>query len=387
MSRPPINILLVNHVSRMSGGERGLLDAVRAVGRERVSFTVALPPPAGRLGSLLKDAGAEVLPIRLQRLKRTANPLRLAGYGLGFARGVASLAGVIRQRRIDLIHANSSTAQLFAGQAARLTGRPAVWHCRDLVPLGWLGRRMARQCTRCVAISDAVADHLRPLMPDPNRLTRVYNGVDTEMFSPGTGSGAFRRQQGIPRDAFVVAMIGQLVPWKRQDLFLEAAADISQAVPNARFLIVGEDLFGDHPDYCERLRRQVARLGIEHQVVFTGYVDDVPGMLRGIDLLVHPAAREPFGRAVAEAMATAKPVVAVDDAGPSELIRSGEGGILVPADDAAAIARAVADIARAPGRAAELGQRARRRIEESFGLARFAEEMVKIYEEALCASR
>jgi len=387
MCKPPINVLLVNHVSRMSGGERGLLDLVRAIGTERVSFTVALPPPVGRLGRLLGEAGAEVLPVRMRRLKRTANPLRLAGYALDFAGGVASLARAITRHKIDLIHANSSTAQLFAGQAARLTGRPAVWHCRDLVALGRLGKRMGRQCTRCVAISDAVAAHLRPLMDDANRLTRVYNGIDTEMFSPGTGNGAFRERHGIQQDAFVVAMIGQLVPWKRQDLFVEAAADIARAVPSARFLVVGEDLFGDHPEYCETLRNKVAALGLEQEVVFTGYVDNVPGMLREIDLLVHPAAREPFGRAVAEAMATAKPVVAVDDAGPSELIRSGEDGILVPADNAAAIAGAVADLADAPARAAELGRRARRCIEARFGLARFAEEMMKVYEEALCASR
>jgi len=386
MSKPPIKVLLVNHVSRVSGGERGLLDIVRAIGGERVSFVVALPRPVGRLGVLLEQAGAEVLPVRLERFKRTANPVRLARYALSFLRGASDLVRAVRQNGVDLIHANSSTAQLFAGQAAERTGKPAVWHCRDLVALGRLGIRMARQSTRCVAISDAVAENLRPLLGDADRLVRVYNGIDTRTFSPGAGGDACRERLGIPPDAFVVAMVAQLVPWKRQVAFVEAAADIARTVPKARFLVVGEDLFGDHPDYCKTLREAVAKSGLEGQVIFTGYLDDMPGVLRGIDVLVHPAAREPFGRAVAEAMATAKPVVAVDDAGPSELIRSGEDGILVPGGCASALSRAVVDIAQTPDRAVELGQRARRRIEESFNLAQFAEGMMNVYEEALCAS-
>lgn len=382
-----LKVLLVNHVSRISGGESGLLDIVRALGNERVSFLVALPPPLGRLGKLLEEAGAEVLPIRLQRFKRTANPARLARYGLGFLRGVSDLAEVVRRKGVDLIHANSSTAHLFAGQAGQRTCKPVIWHCRDLVALGRLERRMARQCSRCVAISDAVAAHLRPRIGDADRLVRIHNGIDTRTFSPGPGSGAFREQLGIPPDAFVVATVGQLVPWKRQDLFVEAAADIARAVPKARFLIVGEDLFGDHPDYCRALRETVVERELGRSLAFTGYLDDMPGVLRGIDLLVHPAAREPFGRAVAEAMATARPVVTVDDAGPSELIRSGKDGVLVAPGSASALSEAVVELAHAPERRAELGRHARQRIEERFGLEPFAEQMMKVYEEALCASR
>lgn len=373
----PLPILYVSHVSVLGGAERSLLDLVTGLDRSRFAPLVALPDE-GPLRRALGNVPCFRVP--LHRLCRTRNALRLVHHALTVLGAGMQIRRIARRHAVAVLHANSTTAQFAVRFASATTGIPAVWHCRDLAPLPPLARQLAAGKTRVVAISNAVAAHLRGGGLPPNRIVRIYNGINTT--GPHGSPGMFRSELGLSRDHVLYGMIGQLVPWKRHELFLDAAAIIAAEQPAARFAVVGADLFGDHPAYLPSLQARASRAGLSDRVVFPGYREDIADVMLDLDVVVHPAAREPFGRVVAEAMALARPVVAVDAAGPGELIEHEQTGLLVPPESPQALARAALRLSRDTPLAARLGQAARARIETDFSLGAFLDRMEQLYRTA-----
>lgn len=373
-------VLFVNHVAWIGGAEISLLDLAARLDRSRFDPIAALPGP-GELDTEFRRRGIETVFAPLRRLARPRNPVTAATQLWSLLRTVPRLASVIRTKRVGLVHANSNTAQIYCGPAGSRTGVPVVWHSRDLVDLGRTGKWMAARASRAVAISETVAGHLGRYVTDRNKLVTIHNGIDSDLFRPTVDCEHVRRELGVEEDAALVATVGHLMPWKKHALFLEAASLVSRELPKARFIVVGEDMFGDHPAYCRQLKAMASRCVPGGRATLTGYRCDVPRLLNGIDVLVHCADREPFGRAVAEAMSVGKPVVAVGRAGPAEIIRDGVDGVLVEPDDAEAVARAVVGVLTSPGLAARLGAEARKRITRDYDIRQCVSSMEGLYEE------
>jgi len=161
-------------------------------------------------------------------------------------------------------------------------------------------------------------------------------------------------------------MVGRLAPWKGQHVFLEAfarafpagGAGADEGTRSAEALLVGSALFGED-DYVAALHAQVADLGLEGRVRFTGFVDDVAALLAEVDVVVHASVvAEPFGQVVVEAMAAGRPVIASDLGGPAEVVTDGVDGLLSPAGDADALAACLVRLADDAGLRLRLGRAA-----------------------------
>jgi len=364
-------ILYVHHTSQVSGAENSLLELVGAL-REGFSAFVACPP-GGPLCERLESLGVPVMPVPIVRLKRTASPIRLARYFRAWRRGVRELRRVIKDAEIDLVHSNSTTAHLYASAAARRRGVPSVWHVRDAsIPgIASLALRGFARPSACVAVSRFIAGRVKAVVGIEAEV--IYNGVDLERFHPPS------RQ---PNSA-VVVMVGQLVPWKGQRDFLQAASVVHETLPSIKFQIVGNDLFNDHPDYRSFLGTLASKLGVNGALRFTGYQDDVPELLRSASLLVLPSRREPFGRVLVEAMASGLPVVAYNEAGPAEIVVDGETGLLVPPGDVPQLAAAISRIVSSPEEARRLGEAGRKRAAAMFDARETARRMMSVYSRLL----
>jgi glycosyltransferase involved in cell wall biosynthesis len=377
---PPRRILYINHVSRVSGAERSLLDLLHHLDRSRFEPLVALPP-GGELTDLLRQTGVSCHAVPLRRLHKTVNPIRLAADLLNAIRIVWQLTRLIRRERITLVHANSTTAQVYAGIAARLGGIPCVWHVRDLVNLGPLGFWLARFSSLTIAISDSVRRHVEPYLRNSARLRTLPNGIDLEEFRPHDRRAEVRRSLGIAPGAPVFGMVGQFVPWKGHGAFIEAAARLAAALPAARFVVAGDDLFREHSGYREELEARATELGLKHSLLFTGYRPDMANLIEAFDVLIHPAAREPLGRVILEAMAMGKPVVAVNAEGPAEIVRHGLDGLLSPTNRPEELAEAALRLITDPSLAERLGAAARLRVEQSFDIRQKVREIEALYDE------
>lgn len=374
-----MKVTWIHHVGMIGGAERSLLDVTRALQTRAVDLRVLTP--TGPLQEALAAAqiphrGVDAMPLRRPRHLLTA--------GLALLRMLPTarrLTRAVREAPPDLIHANSTTAALYALPAAMQLNIPLIWHCRDIVPLGRLGRLLAKHASKTVASSATVAHALMRDGCAPEQVQTILNGITTDEFTPLGIEEASRHQLGLPEGIPLVGMVAHHVPWKRHDLFLEAAALIRHALPAAHFVIAGGDPLGIQSGYTQHLQAQATALGLQDAVTWLAPLDiaQMPALYDAIDLLIHPADREPFGRVLCEALCMETPVLSVAAAGAAEIIRPRQDGLLVPPDDAPALALAATSLLSDPAHASRLAQSGRRRVREHFAIDRVADEIHALY--------
>ncbi|NOZ20276.1 MAG: glycosyltransferase family 4 protein, partial [Planctomycetes bacterium] len=335
----PRRILFLNHVPQVSGAENSLLALMGVLDRAEFEPVLACPDD-GELPDRARAMGIDVRPAPMRRIYRTANPLRLAECGCHVMSVAAWIGRLAKAERIALIHANSTTAQLYGAAAARLTGVPSVWHVRDLTPLGRIGKMLYRLSDRVIAISWAVARRIAPAGRQDPKTAVVHNGIDADEFRKDVTLGRMRHELGWSKEQNVVSMIGQIVPWKGHVTFIESIAKL----PDVMGLIVGDDLFGNHSSLVRTLHDLRDVLGIENRVRFLGWRSDVKDIIADSDVIAVPSSAEPLGRVALEAMALGRPVVGTNAGGLPEVVADGETGRLVPPGDARALAEALREV-------------------------------------------
>ncbi len=302
-------------------------------------------------------------------------------------RSAARVAEFATRSQADLIHTNTILTPE-GGLAALRLGLPHVWHLREMLGPGhpfrlWregpsLGRYLAQHCTKLVANSQASAAQVRAWLPD-DLLEVVPNGIDISRFHI--------RSTAVHAGPIVVAMVGNLTSrWKKHGLFVEAAALVDRQLP-IRWRIYGHDptqagrVAGD--SYVEDLRGQIARAGMADRFEWPGFVAEPAEIMSQIDLLVHPADSESFGRVVVEAMAAGLPVVGVRGGGVGDIVHHGATGLLAEKDQPRDLAACIEQLARDPAGRQSLGLAGRRRAEEEYSLAACAAKIVRVYELAM----
>lgn len=287
----------------------------------------------------------------------------------------------IRAARPALVHVNDAVfASRPAIAAAWLARTPVVCHVRSLGPFQTWDRLWAKTVRRFIFISQWVADDQVRQGIAAARGQRIYNGIDLARYADGIGREAARRQFNLPADRPIVAVIGRLVPWKGQDLFVQALQQVRAAVPDVLGLIVGETE-GYSQEFGRALQDQVAALGLGETVRFFGHTDDIPTLLAAIDVLAHTSVTpEPFGRVLAEAMATDRPVITPAEGGGTEIVLHGETGLWFRPRDPRSLAEAIIALLTDRPRGQVLAAAGRRRAAELFGRDRLVAEISAFYQ-------
>ena len=214
---------------------------------------------------------------------------------------------------------------------------------------------------------------------DPERIFSIPTAVDLRCFDPATHPGAgLRRELGIPDQAPLIGIIAMLRRMKGHEVFLEAAAIVRAHIPEARFLIVG-DIPSASPVKAELLAR-ADHLGIQKNVIFAGYRDDIPEVLADLDCVVLASTRsEGLPQVIVQALAMARPVVATDVGAISELIHNRVTGILVAPNDPSALAEGIVVVVREPQRAARWAQAGQECVREGYSLPHMADQVERVY--------
>jgi len=290
------------------------------------------------------------------------------------------LALAIRRHKVDLVQLNNGFGNDEGSLVAAFLRKPTLIFFRGYVPMGILERKLFRERAgafvsvseyiKSVAVEDGVpADRFvvatPPAIPDP--------------LEPGEGE-ATRKRYGIPAEAPLVGMFGRIVKWKGQIEFMMAAAKVAEQVPEAHFMIVGDESDGSE-DYVKALHGLVRDRGLTDRVHFTGYVDDVDAHYAAVDMVTHASIDpEPSGRVIFEAMVHGIPLVASTLGGPREFIEDGVDGFLVDPDDADTMAERMVTLLTDAGLRAQMGQRARTKILENYGPDHYAEAVMAAYD-------
>ena len=301
-----------------------------------------------------------------------------------FARIVGQVRELIRSHRIDLIHAH---APLPAGHAAMLLSRelglPYVVsvHGLDAFSNEQIGGRVGEWCSRIsrrvfhgsrrvICVSEVVRERVLSELGTRVRTSVVYNGVDTNFFSPGSDT---------PLEKPTLLCVGNLIANKGQEVLLRALASI---VPE--FSSLSLDMIGDGPE-LPRLRELITKLGLEGRARFHGRQPrrQVADAMRRCTVFALPSRYEGLGCVYLEAMSCGKPVVGIRGQGIAEIIRQGSNGYLVGAGNDKELALVLGMLLGDQQRRQNIGRAARDTIVERFTLAQQAESLAHIYRECV----
>jgi len=226
--------------------------------------------------------------------------------------------------------------------------------------------------------------HVNAYAVNEAKVKVIYPGVPLEKFlciNPARVE-QIRAELNLSGARAVISAIGRLEPGKGQDDFIRAARIVSERLPGVKFMIIGSEIFGMNKGYLSYLRRLIIDGRLERDVIFTGFRRDIPELLAATHLVVHAAtAPESFGLSLCEAMAAGRPVITTDVGGPREIVVDGATGYIVPPRAPDRVAEAVVRLLADPIRLKEMGQAARRRVEEHFDIRRTVIEVEKVLEE------
>jgi glycosyltransferase involved in cell wall biosynthesis len=331
---------------------------------------------------------AAIYTLPLARARRSTSPVVFKTYLERNLRSVYGLVRIIRKEDAALVHVNE-ILDLYGVAAARIARVPSVCHLRadlsaapSLFQALW-PRVIAALSNQIVAVSASARDRtFGSRGAKTEKVSVIHNpGPDTSSFHPLVDGRAVREEFGVTDDAFLVALVAKLGQRKGHEVLIRAAPEILGFFPKTHFLLVGGELDGPHHRaYADRLRGLPREVGVQHAVTFAGFRADIPEVMAAADLVTHCSTYpDPFPGVVLQSMAVGTPVIASDLGGPREQIEDQVSGILVPAGDPSALARAICSLLADPKRRASLGRAAAFRVRSVFTPDSFYQRLSEIY--------
>lgn len=374
MNSAAVRILLLTDADVFAGTERHVLELATALNGSGCDVVVGCPDK-GVLAVRAREANLRVFPVE----KRGRIDLRAA----------ARLWMALRRKQFDVIHTHNGRTALLATIASSLAGRgriintqhfltPAHTQLRGIKAMvsHALHRWIAKRAYQTIAISEAVRRSIAERQASPgDKVCVVLNGVSDPQLSSLAPRAAVRAAFGIPDDAPLVITSARLEREKGVETLIEAMSDVALQMPSCRCLVAGEGLAR------EWLQADLERRGLSQVVTLVGFQTDIHSLMAAADVFVLPSAFEPFGLALIEAMAVARPVIASRAGGPLEIIADGISGLLFSPGDAGDLASAIVQTLTHPDLAASLAVAARRVYLERFTARRMADELLPFYQE------
>jgi glycosyltransferase involved in cell wall biosynthesis len=294
---------------------------------------------------------------------------------------LTALLKIIDRRQIDVLHLHGYGATTFGRLAGAMRKLPTILHEHaNLTDTPWFqkvaDRVLAPYTDIALAVSSSTADFVRgPRRVPPERIRVVYLGAPLEEFARPRSAdeiAAARHALGLQDADFVVGTVTRLHESKGNRYLVEAAAQVVHDRPQARFVVVGEGPL--QPD----LEAQAHALGLGGRFTFAGFTRDVAQALSAFDISAFPSLWEGTPLTVFEALAMGKPIVATDVDGLRDVLVPDETARIVPARDAAALARDIVWMIDQPAERARLGEAARR-AGQSYGIDAFVRKMERLY--------
>ncbi|MEK7252213.1 MAG: glycosyltransferase family 4 protein [Actinomycetota bacterium] len=371
--RAPLRVFHLIHDLGPGGAEHVLVDLARVANGAGIEMTVVsmMPTTGLRYPEILRNLGVGVHSLEL---RAWWDP-----------RGPGRLRRLIADLRPHLLHSHLKHADVVAGRVASSLSIPHVSTLHviedEVSVLGrlkrWVGARSRRRtAAMTIAVSDAQRQwYLDMSGEDPGRVVTLRNGVPDPGPTDLAVRAAVRRELGIGPEAVVATMVAVMRPGKGHDVLLDALPLFHDGIV---VVLVGDGELA--AEVRDRARR------FEGRVIVTGFREDVPRLLAGSDLLIHPSQADALPTAVVQAAAGGLPVVASKVGGIPEIVTD-ESGILIPPGDRAGLALAVNRLAADPGARLLMGKVARERYEELFTSAIWLDGLLRVYEVALHNNR
>ncbi len=343
-------------------------------------------PGLGPEGSLERRAKDRGLDIRVMpELRRSLRPWHDVGCYFALKRA-------LKAYRPDIVHTHSSKAGILGRRAAWALGIPAVHTIHGAsfhfgqVPLlhhsyVLAERRADKWCRKFISVCDAMSQqYLNAGIGTPDKFTTIYSGMEVDLFAvPSRDPQQLRAELGIDESDIVVGKIARLFNLKGHEYLIEAAPQIVAAVPNVKFLLLGDGILYDR--YVQR----IAELQLTDRFIFAGLVppEAVGDYLHAMDMVVHTSVWEGLARVLPQALIAGKPVVSFDIDGAPEVCIDGVTGLLVPARSVDKLAEAVTTLCCDSELRQRLGTAGREKFTDPFRHETMTKQIRAVYQDVL----
>jgi len=363
----------------IGGAQENTLESVLGL-RQKPGFHVELisGPTTGPEGSL-ESLDPELVTVK--NLVRPIDPFRdfLA---------LRELEGHFRATRPDIIHTHSGKAGILGRLAAARAGVPIIVHTIHGPSFGSFQnaaanfifrtaeRRAGRVTTHFVTVADAMTEqYLAAGIGHREQYTRILSGFPLEPFLAAKNDSALRAKLGLAADDVVIGKIARLFKLKGHDDLFRVVPEMVRRNSRVKFLLVGDG------NWRERFEKQARALGLEKHFIFTGLLrpEEVPHHVGIMDILVHLSLREGLPRALPQALAGGKPVVAYDCDGAREVCLDGRTGFLVRPGDLAGLTDRLTQLIENRPLRERLGESGREFVRENFSVGRMVDQLEALY--------
>jgi len=298
------------------------------------------------------------------------------------------LAALFRAQQPEIVHTHSGKAGILGRLAAHLAGVPIIVHTIHGPSFGPFQNALANALFRAaeqyagkftthfVTVARAMTEqYLAAGIGRPTQYTRIFSGFPLEPFLSVSDVPDLRQRLGIGPGDFVLGKIARLFKLKGHDDLLAIAPQLVKRCPRMKFLLVG-----DGP-WRNRLQKTARACGLGRHFIFAGLIPPgaIPRYVAIMDVLVHLSRREGLPRALPQALAAAKPVVAYDCDGAGEICFDNETGFLVRPGDLADLTGRLVQLARDSASRERLGRRGQQLVKQWFSLERMVDELYALY--------
>lgn len=359
-----VNLLIVASSLWIGGAESLIRHLAHAINRARFNVTVCYLKQRGHIGDELVRDGIDIIGI-------SNSPEPQVDY-LTFLK----LRKVIRAKRIDVVHTHTTHGLVDANMCKLLMPRLHVVHTfhfgnypHTRPRILWMERVFSRFVDRLISVGEIQRRQIQKVHRIPDRrITTIWNGVP---LPSGAGDPSFRSKLGA-ENRTLIGTIATFIQQKGLSDLLDVARRVLDAGYKARFVVVG----GGH--LRTELEEKRRRLGLEDDVVFTGWVTNAAELaLPTFDIFFQPSLWEAMSVVILEAMAAGKPIVATRVGENTRIIEDGVDGLLVNPKDVHGMARAIGRLIDDASLRVELGRAARAKVERRFTV----QQMTRAYEE------
>lgn len=382
------NILFLHAGAEMYGADKVMLDLIKRLDKSKYTPFVILPT-SGVLVDALKDAGVSVtvMPYPIMR-RKYFNSKGVIQYGINFLKYTNKIVKFAKEHNIKLIHTNTA-ATLEGCFVSRRLKIPQLWSIHEIIinpkiMYRFTSKLIAKYSKITITDSNAVKKHLDASGYFRNGDVKIiYNGVDSERFTPDISCDYLYDEWKIPRNSKVIGMMGRVNSWKGQADFLKAANIIMDQNPNVYTVFVGSAFEGE--EWREKeLAKAISESPHKDRIINKGYRTDSEAIYKLYDVFVLPSTNpDPLPTVVLEAMSTGKPIVGYKHGGVCEMVKEDYNGLLAevcnPSDLAAKIEKLLSNDALRM----EMSNNSRKRLLEKFSIDSYVQNYSNEYEKLL----
>lgn len=379
------NILYLHAGAEMYGADKVLLELVSGLDKTEFHPIVVLPND-GILRNKMQENGIEVHIVDYPILRRKYfNPKGIAEYSATYFNSSKEIVKLLEGRSIDIIHVNT-TAVLEGIYLKKKLRSKLIWHVHEIIlqPRAiykFLSLLIGKYADKTVAVSKAVKQHLidSGYIKD-NQVEVIYNGVDSDRFSPNVDNEYLYEEWNVPKDAIKVGMIGRVNAWKGQGDFLNATEGLLKKYSNLYLFIVGSAFSGEEWRVDE-LKQEIAEIPEHDRIIFSEFRTDTPAIHNFLDVFVLPSTNpDPLPTVVLEAMATGKPVVGYRYGGVCEMVKEGYNGLLAEVRNPTDLAKKIDTLLFDDKLRRKMGSHSCKRLLENFSIESYIKNFSDEYD-------